>query len=37
MLQKEHAVEYDPKSEVLVTTGVSEAADLAFRAVIDPV
>jgi len=34
--RKEQGVDYDPKSEVLVTTGVSEAADLAFRAVIDP-
>src|SRR3989304_8600901 len=34
--KKEHRVNYDPKSDVLVTTGVSEAADLAFRAIIDP-
>ncbi len=33
---KDSNVDYDPKSEILVTTGVSEAADLAFRAVIDP-
>ncbi len=34
--RKEHNVDYDPGNEILVTTGVSEAADLAFRAVIDP-
>jgi len=27
---------YDPKSEILVTVGVSEALDLAFRAVLNP-
>jgi aminotransferase len=27
---------YDPDEEVLVTTGASEAGDLAFRAVVDP-
>ncbi len=35
-IRKECNVDYDPKSEILVTTGVSEAADLAFRAVINP-
>ena len=34
--RNEHRVNYDPGNEILVTTGVSEAADLAFRAVIDP-
>jgi len=34
--RKEHSVNYDPGNEILITTGVSEAADLAFRAVIDP-
>lgn len=29
-------IEYSPADEILVTTGVSEAVDLAFRAVIDP-
>lgn len=29
-------VEYSPADEVLVTTGVSEAVDLAFRAILDP-
>jgi aminotransferase len=33
---KEHSVDYEPGNEILITTGVSEAADLAFRAVIDP-
>ncbi len=34
--RKDYNVDYNPGSEVLVTTGVSEAADLAFRAVINP-
>ncbi len=34
--RKDYNVNYDPRSEILVTTGVSEAADIAFRAVIDP-
>lgn len=29
-------VRYDPKTEILVTVGVSEALDLAFRAVLNP-
>lgn len=29
-------VSYDPKTEILVTVGVSEALDLAFRAVLNP-
>ncbi|HUL61750.1 MAG TPA: aminotransferase class I/II-fold pyridoxal phosphate-dependent enzyme, partial [Methanocella sp.] len=29
-------VDYSPKSQVLVTTGVSEAIDLAIRAIVDP-
>ena len=32
----EHQIDYDPGNEIIVTTGVSEAADLAFRAIIDP-
>jgi len=32
----DYGVDYDPHDQVLVTTGVSEAADLALRAVIDP-
>lgn len=34
--RKDHSVNYDPRNEILITTGVSEAADLAFRAVINP-
>ncbi|MDD5474808.1 MAG: aminotransferase class I/II-fold pyridoxal phosphate-dependent enzyme [Candidatus Methanoperedens sp.] len=34
--RKDYNVDYDPRSEILVTTGVSEAADLAFRAIINP-
>src|SRR5660397_100938 len=34
--KKDYNVDYNPLNEVLVTTGVSEAADLAFRAVINP-
>lgn len=29
-------VEYDPQEEILITVGVSEALDLALRAIIDP-
>ena len=29
-------VEYDPKTEILVTVGVSEALDIALRAIVDP-
>ncbi len=35
-IRKDYRVDYNPRSEILVTTGVSEAADLAFRAVINP-
>ena len=35
-LHKNYGVSYDPKKEVLVTVGVSEALDLAFRAVLEP-
>ncbi len=34
--RKDYNVDYNPQSEILVTTGVSEAADLAFRAIINP-
>ncbi len=34
--RKDHHVDYNPKNEILITTGVSEAADLAFRALINP-
>lgn len=35
-MKNEYQVEYKPKSEVLVTTGVSEAFDLAIRAITNP-
>lgn len=35
-LSDEHDLPYDPESELLVTTGVSEAMDLAMRALINP-
>jgi len=31
-----HDLGYDPDEEILVTTGVSEAVDLALRAIVDP-
>lgn len=34
--RKDYDIDYNPENEILVTTGVSEAADLAFRAVINP-
>jgi len=34
--RKFYNLKYDPKSEILVTTGSSEALDLAFRAILDP-
>ena len=33
---KQFRVTYDPKTEILVTVGVSEALDIAFRAVLNP-
>jgi aminotransferase len=35
-LKKRHNLEYDPEDEILITTGVSEALDLALRAIISP-
>ena len=35
-LKKRHRVEYDPEEEVLITVGVSEALDLAMRAILNP-
>ncbi|MDD4873515.1 MAG: aminotransferase class I/II-fold pyridoxal phosphate-dependent enzyme [Dehalococcoidales bacterium] len=35
-IQKRYELEYDWKTELLITVGVSEALDLAMRAVIDP-
>lgn len=33
---KDLALDYDPEEEILITTGVSEAVDLAFRATLNP-
>jgi aminotransferase len=35
-VRRAFGVKYDPESEVLVTVGVSEALDLAFRAILNP-
>jgi len=35
-LQKHFGVSYNPQNQILIAVGVSEAMDLAFRAVIDP-
>jgi aminotransferase len=35
-LAKKFHVQYDPKKEILIAVGVSEAMDIAFRAVINP-
>lgn len=35
-LQKRFAVNYDPKNQIIVTVGASQALDLAFRAIINP-
>lgn len=35
-VEKHYNVTYDPKSEVIVTVGVSEAIDLALRALLNP-
>lgn len=34
--REDYALDYDPEKEVLVTTGVSEGVDLAFRGIINP-
>ncbi len=34
--KRDYNVDYDPSNQILVTTGVSEAADLAFRAIVNP-
>jgi aminotransferase len=36
MMKSEAGLEYDPEEEILITTGVSEAVDLAFRATLNP-
>jgi aminotransferase len=35
-MMKGSGLEYDPAEEILITTGVSEAVDLAFRATLNP-
>lgn len=35
-LEKEYAVSYNPEKEILVTVGVSQAVDIAFRALLGP-
>ncbi|MDQ0204028.1 aminotransferase class I/II-fold pyridoxal phosphate-dependent enzyme [Pectinatus haikarae] len=35
LYKRSHALEYDPEEEIIVTVGVSEAVDLALRAVLD--
>lgn len=35
-LRQQYAVSYDPKTEILVSVGVSEALDLALRALLNP-
>jgi aminotransferase len=35
-MKEDLGLEYDPAEEILITTGVSEAVDLAFRATINP-
>jgi aminotransferase len=35
-LKRKYALDYDPEEEILITVGVSEASDLAFRAIVDP-
>lgn len=36
MLQRRYGLNYDPKTEILVTVGVSEGVDLTMRTLIDP-
>jgi aminotransferase len=36
LARKEMRLEYDPDEQILITTGVSEAVDLAFRATLNP-
>jgi len=35
-LRERYQVEYEPKSEMIITTGVSEGLDIAIRAVVNP-
>jgi len=34
--KRDHGLDYDPKQEILVTTGVSEAVDIAIRSILNP-
>jgi aminotransferase len=36
MLKKREGLVYDPRHEILITVGVSEALDVAFRAILNP-
>jgi aminotransferase len=36
LLERDHGLNYDPDTELLITVGVSEALDLALRAIIEP-
>src|SRR5260370_37498332 len=36
MLHRRYGLVYDPRTEILVTVGVSEGVDLAMRTIIDP-
>ncbi|MFL5697658.1 MAG: aminotransferase class I/II-fold pyridoxal phosphate-dependent enzyme, partial [Ktedonobacteraceae bacterium] len=36
LLQRRYGVNYDPRTEILVTVGVSEGVDLSMRTIIDP-
>src|SRR5574340_1080736 len=36
MLHRRYGLTYDPKTEILVTVGVSEGVDLAMRTLVDP-
>ncbi|HWO93818.1 MAG TPA: aminotransferase class I/II-fold pyridoxal phosphate-dependent enzyme [Dehalococcoidia bacterium] len=35
-IRRHYGIEYDPESEILITSGVSEGLDLALRVVLDP-
>ncbi|MDD1668329.1 MAG: aminotransferase class I/II-fold pyridoxal phosphate-dependent enzyme, partial [Methanomicrobiales archaeon] len=35
-LRQRYGISYDPEEEIVITTGVSEAADIAIRALVDP-
>ena len=35
-LKEKYGIDYDPSGEILITVGVSEALDLAMRAILDP-